>query len=295
MAIFATTKILLFLFYLRLNQTDGEIESSGQKRRYLLYVPESYDPRIPTPLVISLHGFVEWPAHQMEISGWNNLADDYGFIVVYPSGTGLPLRWHICGFPGSPEEPMADVNFISDLIDKLANEFNIDSSRIYANGLSNGGGMAFWLASKIPERITAVGSVAGAYLFSADSGSSSRSVPAIAFHGTEDAIVPYNGRKWLHCYPSFPSIPNWIEMWAKRNGCQPDPLKLPANGKVAVIKYTCCDQKADVIFYTIRGGGHSWPGGKVLPEFIVGNTSQDIDATRVMWDFFRQYSLDLKY
>jgi poly(3-hydroxybutyrate) depolymerase len=75
------------------NYTNGRLVSSGKPRAYLLYVPKSYDPSIPTPLVISVHGFAQWPAHQMQLSQWNELADHYGFIVVYPSGTQLPLRW----------------------------------------------------------------------------------------------------------------------------------------------------------------------------------------------------------
>jgi polyhydroxybutyrate depolymerase len=46
-----------------------------------------------------------------------------------------------------------------------------------------------------------------------------------------------------------------------------------------------------VVFYTILEGGHSWPGGKPLPKWIVGNTTQSIDATRVMWDFFTAHPL----
>jgi polyhydroxybutyrate depolymerase len=82
--------LLLLAAFRLVNQTNGNLLSSGENRRYLLYVPDSYNPDIPTPLVLSLHGFSEWPAHQAHISGWNELADRYGFIVVYPSGTQIP-------------------------------------------------------------------------------------------------------------------------------------------------------------------------------------------------------------
>ena len=71
------------------NRTNGSLVSPGKKRSYLLYVPETFDPAAPTPLVISLHGLAEWPAHQRQISRWNELASQYGFIVVYPCGTRL--------------------------------------------------------------------------------------------------------------------------------------------------------------------------------------------------------------
>jgi len=130
-------------FYVR-NRSNGSIVSSGQEREYLLYVPESYDRTKPTPLVISMHGGALWPAAQMEISRWNRMADEHGFLVVYPSGiTGAgPRAWHVGRGPGL----LRDVRYISELIDTLKAAYNIDSTSIYADGLSNGGGMAFVLS-----------------------------------------------------------------------------------------------------------------------------------------------------
>jgi polyhydroxybutyrate depolymerase len=162
------------------NDTNGTLVSSGEERSYLLYVPENYDPSAPTPLVISIHGFAEWPAHQMEISHWNSLADQYGFIVVYPSGTRFPLRWRTQGTPGSKIDPMLDVTFISDLIDQLAAEYNIDPTRIYANGLSNGGGMSFVLSCKLLAHCRhSIG--LRCVPFAQDECSPSRPVPVIVF------------------------------------------------------------------------------------------------------------------
>jgi polyhydroxybutyrate depolymerase len=283
--------VILVATYILLNQTNGVIESSGQRRRYLLYVPTTYDPSTPTPLVISLHGFAEWPAHQRDISGWNDLADELGIIVVYPSGTDFPLRWITANPPGMPNEPFRDVIFISDLIDKLAGEYNIDQARIYANGLSNGGGMSYLLACKLSEKITAIGGVAGAYGLPWSECDPTRPVPVIAFHGTADSIVPYGGGATSRHAYEFPNVPDWAAMWSERNGCEVGPVDLPLNGEVSGVKYTNCQDKADVVFYTIQGGGHSWPGGEPMPRFIVGHTTQDIDATRVMWAFFSRYSL----
>src|SRR2546422_901503 len=78
-----------------LDRTNGTMVSSGQKRHYLLYVPESYDRAKPTPLVISMHAAAGWPAQQMHLSRWNRLADEQGFIVVYPSGSDVPKIWHV--------------------------------------------------------------------------------------------------------------------------------------------------------------------------------------------------------
>jgi polyhydroxybutyrate depolymerase len=124
--------------------TTGTMVSSGEKREYLLYVPKSYDRAKPTPLVISLHTTMSWPSSAMAISQWNLVADENGFIVVYPEGTGRgPKSWEMTGSETPSRIP--DVIFISDLIDKLEASYNIDKTRIYTNGMSNGGGMAFVL------------------------------------------------------------------------------------------------------------------------------------------------------
>jgi polyhydroxybutyrate depolymerase len=107
------------------------------------------------PLVICLHGFAEWPAHLMRLSHWNQLADESGFLVVYPRGSGFPSRWRCGSRFNQPEELQQDVQFISDLIDQLKKEYKIDEARIYGNGLSNCGGMSLLLASELAERMAA--------------------------------------------------------------------------------------------------------------------------------------------
>ena len=282
---------VLVVTFLLSDKTSDSLQSSGENRKYLLYVPETYNPATATPLVISIHGFAEWPAHQMQISRWNKLADEYGFIVVYPSGTGFPKRWRAHGPVAEADDPMLDVTFISELIDTLEQQYNIDKTRIYANGLSNGGGMSFLLACKLSDRIAAIGGVSGAYLLPWEECQPARPVPLVAFHGTSDPIVPYEGGPSASFDIPFPALPEWIERYAERNGCASDPEQIAWHGAVSGIQYSRCDQNAEVLFFTIQGGGHSWPGGEPLPEFIVGQTTQDIDATAVMWQFFQQHPL----
>ena len=271
------------------NRTNATLLSSGEKRRYLLYVPDSYDPALPTPLVISMHGFAEWPDHLRQTTRWNDLADEQGFIVVYPSGTRFPLRWRTHASSGGQDDLQVDVTFIADLIDELSATYNIDPQRIYANGLSNGGGLSFTLSCKLSDRIAVFGSVAGAYLLPWEECNPSRLVPAIIFHGTADTIVPFDGGISGPSEMPLPDIPQWVAALAIRNGCDPSPLPQETNGEVTTTRFNNC--QADVNFYTISGGGHSWPGGEPIPEFIVGHTTQDIDATRVMWEFFMQHTL----
>ena len=267
--------------------TRGRIVSAGRKRSYLLYVPKSYDPTTPVPLVISLHGFASWPANQMSVSQWNDLADEHGFIVVYPSGTGFPKRWNTSGV--ASDDAADDVAFLSDLIDTLSQQYTIDPARIYANGLSNGAGMSNLLACTRSDRIAAIGGVAGAYTAPVQGCSPTRPVPIIAFHGTADPIVPYAGGAAGPNGFVFPAVPDWAAAWAARNGCGETPEDLPASDEVSGVRYTGCTDGADVVFYTIQGGGHSWPGGGKLPKGIVGHTTEDINASAVMWEFFTQH------
>jgi polyhydroxybutyrate depolymerase len=269
-------------------RNNGSIVSAGRSRDYLLYVPTSYDRARPAPLVISMHAAALWPAAQRETSRWNGLADREGFIVVYPSadsGHG-PRIW-----PMEGERGTADVRFISDLIDRVSADYNIDASRIFANGLSNGGGMSFVLSCVLSDRIAAVGMVAAAQLLPFSWCGDRRPVPMMAFHGTADPVIPYNGGTSWIARNAFPNVPAWAASWAVRNRCAQAPVDTAVAADVMRRSYGGCANGADVVLYTIAGGGHTWPGGRPLPEWFAGPTSTAIDATREMWSFFRAHPL----
>lgn len=267
-----------------LDETNGTIVSAGATRQYLLYVPKNYDRSKATPLVISLHGAALGAAAEMEISRWNDLADEHGFIVVYPSGSDVPRIW-----PMGPLSLGMDVRFISDLIDKLEAEYNIDPNRIYADGMSNGGGMAFALSCRLSDRIAAVGAVAAAQTLEWNRCSDSRPVPTVAFHGTADPLALYQGGASPISPDQFPNIRDWTARVARRNQCTGDPVEARITASVRRLAYKHCAENADVILYTVEEGGHTWPGGKALPERWLGRTTREINATRVMWAFFLQH------
>jgi polyhydroxybutyrate depolymerase len=273
----------------RSNRSNGSFVSSGQKREYLLHVPRSYDRARPTPLVISMHGAGGWPVQQMQVSRWNRLAEAQGFIVVYPAGAegAGPRIWHVERGVGL----MRDVGFISALIDTLSAAYNIDPTRIYANGLSNGGGMTFVLSCTLSDRIAAVGMVAAAQTLPWSWCTDLRPVPMISFNGTADPMLPYNGGTSWMAPGTFPNVLMWTKNWARRNRCGANPVHSVAAADVTRLEYTHCAGDADVVLYTITGGGHSWPGGEPMPEWWVGPTSRSIDATSRMWEFFREHPL----
>ncbi len=277
-----------------LDRTDGRIVAAGEEREYLLHVPDGYDPAIRAPLVVSLHAGVTWPAHQANLSRWNRLADEQGFIVVYPSGTaqllGTARVWWT-----TPERAALDAEFIAALIDRLAAEYAIDPARIYVNGMSNGGGMAFALSCLLADRIAAVGLVAAAQQLPSGWCAATRPMPVIAFHGDADRLVPYEGGPLGDplnpVKPVYPAVRDWVAAWAARNRCAAGSVESAVAADVTRREYLDCAEDADVVLYTLLGGGHSWPGGKPPPRWRVGATNTSIDATAAMWEFFLRHPL----
>jgi polyhydroxybutyrate depolymerase len=293
-----TVALVLIVTISVLDRTSGSIVSSGETREYLIHVPDSYDPATPAPLVLSMHAGGTWPAHQMKVSRWNRLADEHGFIVAYPSGNpqifGVARIWHTFA-PGAGLE--RDVRFISELIDTLRAAYSIDPARIYANGLSNGGGLAFALSCALPDRIAAVGMVAPAQTLPPGWCGGGRPVPMIVFHGDADPVLPYDGGPLGDPFnpvkPVFTGIREVVASWADRNGCAVDPVRSTIAPDVTRLEYQECAEGAVVMLHTIAGGGHTWPGGKPMPRWRVGPTSQSIDATSEMWAFFTAHASGL--
>ncbi len=269
------------------NRSDASFVSSGEQREYNVHVPPGHDRAKPTPLVISLHGAAMWGAAQAVTSEWNRVADANGFIVVYPTGVNSngPRIWREDQSAGLAK----DVRFIADLIDTLRAAYNVDPERIYANGLSNGGGMSFALSCLMPDRLAAVGMVGAAQLVPFAWCPDHHAMPMIDFHGTADSAAPYGGGKtWVAPKP-FPNVRSFAAQWAARNRCAPTPSDTTITTDVTRRAYIHCDQDASVVLYTIQGGGHTWPGGGYLPEWFAGRTTQSIDASSLMWAFFREH------
>lgn len=248
---------------------EGELVSGGLLRRFVLVVPES----VPTwaPLVLAFHGFAGSPAALEETSGLTRLAQRRGFVLVYPEASGHPRAWQ-----ADPRLGDRDVRFVRDLVSLLTGRVSIDPSRVYAAGLSNGGGMAARLACDAADLFAAVATVAGAYPTGACD--PERAVPVVAFHGTADPIVPYGGWGIL-----LPPVEGWAAGWAERDGCDPSAEVRVIGDDVTSRTWGGCRDQAQVVLYTIAGGGHGWPGSGRTGW---GGSTDTIDASALAWEFF---------
>jgi polyhydroxybutyrate depolymerase len=252
----------------------------GLSRSFLVHLPNGWDGRTPRPVVLNFHGRNSTPSQQILLSGMNSLSDREGFIAVHPQGIGN--TWNAGACCGEAQtRAIDDVGFTGAVLDSLSASFCVDSRRVYATGLSNGGFMSHRLGCDLSSRIAAIAPVAGTNLTSPCT--PSRAVPVLHFHGTGDAIVPYQG------FVGVASVRETMSGWVTRNGCRSTSQNTLARGDVSCESWPGCRAAAQVQLCTISNGGHQWPGGFTIPG--LGANTSSIDASAYAWAFFRQHSL----
>ncbi len=227
--------------------SEEQLTSGGITRHYLLHLPAGYRAGDPLPLVLNFHGYNSNSAQEENLTAMSAKAGREGFIVVYPDG--LNSTW----YTGPGADGQQDMQFVRDLISYLESQYSIDPKRIYATGISNGGGMANRLGCDMADLIAAIAPDSGTYNFWQDC-NPSRPLPVLAFHGLDDNVVPYAGGT-----PSFmePPIEEWAAAWAGRDGCASAPVITAPVAGVTLRTWSDCGGSAEVILYTLEGHGHS--------------------------------------
>lgn len=255
----------------------------GLDRTYRLHVPASYDPSRPTPLVFDFHGYTMTGLSQEQMTRFATKSDAAGFIVVHADGTGALRGWNAgrcCGTAAATG--VDDVGFVDAMLAQLDGQLCLDHRRIYATGFSNGGFLSHRLACERADVFAAVAPVAG--VMGIDGCNPSRPVPVMHTHGTADAVVPYNGNPAL----GYEAAATTVAGWVARDQCSAAPVVTFEQGDARCEATRGCAGGAEVVFCTITGGGHTWPGGAPFPG---GHISMDLSATDAMWEFFAAHPL----
>lgn len=278
------------------------------QRSYCEYVPaEIKEKKGKYPLIIVLHGGGGTGKYMAALTGFNRLAEQEKFMVVYPDA--IEKRWNDGrNFQEykSQRENIDDVGFISALIDRLAMQYQVDLDRVYVVGISNGAMMTHRLAAELSTKIAAAAMVAGNIpenYFS--KGIPSKPVPIIIMNGTEDQLMPWKGGELGFNKGRVVSTEQTVNFWRKHNKCELPgqttykPDSDPKDGtKVYVDSYKNEAGKTIVMLYAIEGGGHTWPGvskdipqaPRYFPKTAIGLTCYDINGTGEIYDFFKQHS-----
>jgi polyhydroxybutyrate depolymerase len=275
--------------------TEGTLRTpDGRERTYHVYVPSNLTRGQAVPLLVALHGGTGWGAQFEQNSGFDHLADQHGFIVVYPDGVGIGPRgtalrtWNGGGCCGpAARQQVDDVRFVRLLVEQLRQQHSIDPSRVFAAGHSNGGILAYRLACEASDVFVAIGVQSSSLEMS--SCRPSRPVSAIHIHGTADRNVPLRGGEGPNAISgvSFRRPIDGARTLALADGCQPKPMtqRDSTNHDVTITQWTSCDDGTEVRFVTVKGASHAWMGHPTLAPRAVGEPYEKLDSTEVIWRF----------
>ncbi len=302
-------------------ETKETITVDGVERTYVVHLPTGYDQSRHYPVVVLLHGTNQQADDMERLTNFNALADKDSVIAVYPSsqhgrwnfGAVEPQqrayprrgpygpRWGYPRYPGPPPQPREqgerrqnradDIDFFNRMIDKLSNKFAVDNSRVYFVGLSEGGMMTMKLGCGLSDRITAIATV-GAAMPKAMVCVPSRPLPVFMIAGTSDPVVKYDGGVGKNGHIPTISVEDTAKQFAKLNRCSEKPAKSKLSEKnkggmeTKVDAYESCADNAEVVLYSVKGAGNTWPGGEQYEnENTIGKTSQDFNANEQIWAF----------
>ena len=281
--------IFLFLYISYISSAQQTLFQSilhdNLERHYIIHIPDSYNDKLSFPLVLCFHGY-GGNASGMSYTNFNYVSDTANFIVVYPQGTLMKgkTHWNVGGW--TLDSNTDDVGFISNLLDSLSENYNINQSRIYSTGMSNGGYMSFLLACQLSERIAAIASVTGSMTPQTfNLCNPTHSTPILQIHGTNDQVVPYNGNpKWTL------SINHILKYWINYNNCDISPteiyfpdINIKDQSTVKKLTWLNCDSSLVIEHLIVNGGGHDWFGAW-------GN--MDINSSEEIWRFFSKFDIN---
>ncbi|MBA3945795.1 MAG: hypothetical protein H0X37_14650 [Herpetosiphonaceae bacterium] len=264
---------------------DYTITVGSYQRTYHVHLPASYT-GAATPLVVVLHASRDNGPNMSGLTHFNDVADSNGVIATYPDA--LNGVWNTDG-----SAPQDDFAFISAMIQQMRSSFAINAHKIYAMGFSDGGEMTEELGCTLSSTFAAIASVSG-HMPSTYPCPLAHPIPYLTFHGTADTIWAYTGWAGLRGGQHLMGAVDAENKWASLASCSGTPSTSKVPNKVLSDDTTeqltvigKCNAGVEMQLYTINNGGHTWPGGMPLPYF--GLTTEDINASSLIWQFFAQY------
>lgn len=266
--------------------------SGGLFRSFIVHRPPNHDPAEPAPLLIVFHGATITALDMKQLIGIDEVTDAVGFVTVYPDG--INRGWAVgCGCTVPDVIGINDLEFAAKIVEVMAGSYGIDSTRVYASGLSQGGRMAQYLACKRSGLIAGVASVAATTpteLAERCLTSAMKPTPIVFFLGTEDMFFVWDGNPGV-----LLSAPQTIDTWREINACSElveegvEPDRVDDGTIVRTEKYTDCDSGVEVVLYAVEGGGHTWPDQALELSPSLGRVTRDISAAEVMVDFLLRF------
>ncbi|MGH1488395.1 MAG: PHB depolymerase family esterase [Acidimicrobiales bacterium] len=275
--------------------TSLTMTSGGADHPVRIFVPSGFAGE-PLPVVVNWHGLGSNGPEQATYSGYETVAESEGFIAVHPTGVPAPGNNQNSWELADAQDPTRDdLAFAVELFDDLVASWCVDDDRIFSTGMSNGGFFTARLVCEIPERLAGAISVAG--VFHPPGCSPSETVPFMAFHGTADGVVPFDGsgesslaEPGDQASAEFFSqiMPDEFSEFAADAGCGPVE---ETEVSVEVIRFDYPDCGVPMAFFEVVDGGHTWPGSPLAAMTqVLGFTTDDVSATVDGWAFFESVS-----
>jgi polyhydroxybutyrate depolymerase len=272
----------------------------GLKRTYRTYVPRGLAKG--APLVVVMHGSGQNGA-QMRIEtgyGFDRLADEHGFAVVYPNA--YEGYWDVCSIVGEVSANglnIDDMGFLTGMVDKLIAEIGVDPGRVFATGSSRGGSMAFRLALEAPSRFRAVAAVSANVPTTENfkckpAGHGTSSV--MIMNGTKDPLVPFDGGE-VDLLGLF--YRNGKVLSARQSGAyfanlnsitgtpETNETKVADGIRVEHVVWRN-DSNVQVELVAIHGGGHGIPQPYRRGPRLLGPSAKEPNGPAEIWAFFER-------
>lgn len=267
----------------------GALVWEGRTRTYRVFVPSTYEPGTPAPLVLGLHGGFGSGEQFQRDNGLNRALTQRGMLGVFPDGVHGPGRgirtWNAgncCGW--SAASGVDDVGFLAALVAKVERRYDVDPARRYALGHSNGAMMSYRLACELPGTFAAIGVVEGAIDDTHPCRSRHR-MNVLIIHGRQDTNVPWDGGVGTgSSRVDYASVPQALDRWQRIDHCDGTWTATTA-GALRTKDADGCDPGGAVRLRALADGNHEWPGGADR-AFVAGSPSDALDATADALDFF---------